>query len=476
MFARMSTSSPIAAVVLCAGKGTRMKSALPKVLHLACGRPLCAWSLDAALRLGGKPVVAVVGHGAEEVQVRLAALYGERVATALQADQRGTGHAVQMALPELEGFQGTVVLLYGDTPLLKAETLHALVAARVEAKAPLAVITTRLPDPTGYGRIVRDDKGALARVVEQKDATKAEQAIDEVNVGVYAVEAAFLRTALAQLTPNNAAGELYLTDIVGIARAAGQQISTLEIPLEETLGVNDRVQLAEASRILRRRIVRAAMLGGATFLDPDSVLVDATVQFGTDVIVGPNVVLTGQTSIGDHVEIGAGAVLHDVVVDAGAKVNAYSVCEDAHVGKSAHVGPFARLRPGAVLEEGSHVGNFVELKKTRLGKGSKANHLAYLGDADIGAGCNVGAGTITCNYDGIGKHKTTIGDGVFVGSNSTLVAPVVLGAGSYIAAGSTITKEVEKDALGLGRARQENKPGYVPALKARNAERARFKR
>jgi bifunctional UDP-N-acetylglucosamine pyrophosphorylase/glucosamine-1-phosphate N-acetyltransferase len=466
----------VAAIILAAGQGTRMKSALPKVLHPACGKPLFAWPVEAALAAGASPVVLVVGHGRDQVEAEGGRRFGDKVRFAVQSEQRGTGHAARMALPALgassSGFNGTVLVLYGDTPLLTVEKLVALVELRVRTGAPLALWTTHLADPTGYGRIVRGPDGLLDRIVEHKDATEAQRKIDEVNPGVYAVDAAFLRTALSSLQANNAQGEEYLTDVVAQARAIGHGVPTLEVPAEETLGVNDRAQLAEAAEVLQARVVRRAMLAGVTFEKPRSVVVHDDVRFGADVVVGPNVTLTGDTLLGAGVTIGAGVVLHDTQVGPACVVHPYSVCDGARLSGHVVVGPFARLRPGAVLEEGAHVGNFVELKKTRLGKGSKANHLAYLGDADIGAGTNVGAGTITCNYDGFGKHLTAIGDEVFVGSNATLVAPLTIHRRAYVAAGSTVTADVPEDAVVFGRARQENKAGRATQVRATAAARA----
>jgi bifunctional UDP-N-acetylglucosamine pyrophosphorylase/glucosamine-1-phosphate N-acetyltransferase len=471
----MAATSPslVAAVVLAAGKGTRMKSNLPKVLHPAGGKPLVAWPVEAALGVGASPVVVVTGHGRDAVEQELARRFGDRVRTAHQAEQKGTGHAAQVALPALDGFEGTVLIVYGDTPLLTVESLRALVRLREEAGAPVAMWTTHLDDATGYGRVVRGPEGRLERIVEHKDATAEQRQIREVNPGMYAADAAWLRGALSRLDDNNAQKELYLTDIVALARKDGHLVPTLDVKVEETLGVNDRVQLADAEAVLRKRIVTRAMLAGVTFYKPDSVVVDDSVRFGIDVGVGPNVLLAGNTVIADDVQIGPGAILKDTVVEKGAVIHAYTICDGAHVKAGALVGPFARLRPGALLEEQSHVGNFVELKKTRLGKGSKANHLAYLGDSEIGAGVNVGAGTITCNYDGIGKHTTTLGDDVFIGSNSTLVAPVTIRRGAYVAAGSVITDEVPEDALALGRERQVNKDGYAKKVRERNAARAK---
>lgn len=462
--------APVAAVVLAAGKGTRMKSAIPKVLHSACGKPLLAWPVEAVIAAGAAPVVVVTGHGKEHVEGAVAGRF-PAVRMAHQGEQKGTGHAAQIAMGALEGVTGTVLIVYGDCPLLTSSSLSALVELRARMGSPVALWTTRMKDPTGYGRIVRGKDGLLERIVEQKDASNSELAIDEINPGVYAIDAAFLRTALGKLKANNAQGELYLTDIVAIARDEGRAVPTLEVPSEETLGVNDRAQLAQAAAVLRARVVKRAMLEGVTFVDPATAYVDATVRFGIDVLIGPHVMLSGSTSVGEGAQIGAGCVLTDTVVDAGVVMHPYSVCDSARVGTRAIVGPFSRLRPAAVLEEGAHVGNFVELKKTRLGKGAKANHLAYLGDADIGAGTNVGAGTITCNYDGVGKHVTQIGEEVFIGSNSTLVAPVVIEKRAYVAAGSVVTERVPEDALALGRARQTNKEGYAKKVRDKSAAR-----
>ena len=472
----------IAAIVLAAGKGTRMKSALPKVLHEAAGKPLLLWPVEAARSVGGNPLVVVIGHGAEQVERLLqdrfagaAGKAGGEVGTAMQADQKGTGHAVMQAMPALEGFAGTVLILYGDTPLLTAASLQRLLDDKARAAAPLALWTTTLSDPTGYGRIVRAADGSVDRIVEHKDASPAERTIREVNPGCYAVDASFLRASLPQLSNHNAQGEYYLTDLIALARAGGHVVVGVEVDPEETLGVNDRVQLAEVSAVLRRRVQRRAQLAGVTIVDPASTHIDDDVSFGRDVVVEPGVMLRGRTRIGDGVRIGVGCVIQDTVIEAAALVHPYTLCDGATVGSGAIVGPFARLRPDTVLLEGAHVGNFVELKKTRLGRGSKANHLAYLGDSEIGSGVNIGAGTITCNYDGAGKYRTQLGDNVFVGSNSTLVAPIEVQAGAYIAAGSVVTEPVPQDAVAFGRARQSNKEGHAPIVRERNAARAKKK-
>ncbi len=458
-----------AAVVLCAGQGTRMKSEIPKVLHPIWGQPMGAWAIKAALHSGAGQVVTVVGHQAERVTKALKKSVPE-ITTAFQAEQKGTGHAVKMALPQLEQFTGTVLVLCGDTPCLTGTTLEQLCLAREESNAPLALATAMVPDPTGYGRIVRDMLGRLVRIVEQKDATSEERQIDEINTGVYAFDAAFLRAGLSALTAENAQGEFYLTDLIGMAAARISEedsLPTLQIPIEEALGVNDRVQLAEAGQLLRAQILHYWMENGVSMVDPATTYVDASVHMEQDVTLGAHVSLRGRTDIESHAQIDAGCVLTDTHVGKNSKIHCYSVCENAFVGNDVNVGPFARLRPDAKLESNSKVGNFVEIKKAVLGEGAKANHLAYIGDADIGAGSNIGAGTITCNYDGFGKNKTVLGENVFVGSNSTLVAPMRIGAGAYVAAGSTINKTVEQDDLAIARVKQDNKKGYAAKIRNR---------
>jgi bifunctional UDP-N-acetylglucosamine pyrophosphorylase/glucosamine-1-phosphate N-acetyltransferase len=461
----------VASIVLCAGKGTRMKSRLPKVLHPVAGRPLGAFALLRAQQLGCAPVIAVVGHEAEEVERTLTAHLGEGLRYCIQAEQRGTGHAVQIGLEALQEDVDAVLILYGDSPLLREETLSQLLKAREEAGADLGLLTTRVDDATGYGRIVRSPDGSVARIVEHKDASPEERKLREINPGIYVVAAEFLRDGLSRLSTDNAQGELYLTDLVEMASVKGRVVD-LEVDAEETLGVNDRRQLAESGTILRRRINERWMLAGVSMEDPDSTWIDDTVHLGQDVLLGPGVSLRRATIIADDVHIAQGSVLTDSTVERGARIHPYSVLEDAHMGPGSNAGPFARLRPAAKLEEGARVGNFVEVKKAVLGKGSKANHLAYIGDAQIGEGCNIGAGTITCNYDGFGKHLTELGDRVFIGSNSTLVAPVKINTDAYVGAGSTINREVPTDALAVSRAKQENKEGYAARIRARNKKRA----
>ncbi|HEY1100414.1 MAG TPA: bifunctional UDP-N-acetylglucosamine diphosphorylase/glucosamine-1-phosphate N-acetyltransferase GlmU [Myxococcota bacterium] len=469
-------ASRLFAILLAAGKGTRMKSALPKVLHPVLGKPLVSWAVDAVVAAGASDVVAVIGHGAGHVASVLKTRHGDRVSTVVQEQQNGTGHAVLCALPAVPADVDDVLIVCGDTPRLGAAELKALVALRRRDAALLALWTTRVETPKGYGRIVRDASqpaGHVVGIVEEKDATEQQRAITEINPGVYCVEAAFLRRALPKLTANNAAGELYLTDLVALAVGErADAIAALDVDVDLTQGINDRVQLSEAEQWARARRARQLRLDGVTIVDERTVTVDSDVVVGIDVTIEPGVALTGKTRIGNNVHIGQGAVITDCVIDDDVVIHPYSVCDKAHVRSKAVVGPFARLRPDADVGEGAHVGNFVELKKTVLGSGSKANHLAYLGDAVIGTGVNVGAGTITCNYDGIGKHQTVLGDDVFVGSNSTLVAPVLVGKGAYIGAASVITENVPADALALGRARQVTKERRAAEIREKNAARA----
>jgi len=455
--------TPLAAVVLAAGKGTRMKSPKAKVLHEACGRPLAWFPVQRALELGASPVVVVVGHQAEEVERALrAALPGAPLRFAVQREQLGTAHAVLAAKEALAGHAGQLLVLSGDTPLLTTATLRAVVEGR--GAKPVSFATMTVNEPTGYGRVVRA-KGMPARIVEEKDATAAQRRIREVNAGLYCADAAFLWAALAKVDSRNAQKEYYLTDLVAAAARAKGAVAVPVAP-EEAAGVNDRAELARVARVLTRRTALALMRGGVTIEDPERFDVDEGVEIGADAVIEPGVRLRGRTRIGARCRIGQGSILSDATLGDDVTVRPYTLVEEATVGAGSILGPFARLRPGSELAEGVHVGNFVETKKTRLGKGSKANHLTYLGDAVIGAGVNVGAGTITCNYDGEKKHETRIGDGAFIGSDSILVAPIQIGAGAYVAAGSTLTKPVPDGALALGRARQENKEGWAERMKA----------
>lgn len=462
----MSTEPRVTAIVLAAGQGTRMKSALPKVLHPLAGRPMIHPVVDAAHAAGASDVVVVVGHGREQVEAYLGRAFGERVRTAVQAEQRGTGHAAQIALEKVDAGAELLLLLCGDTPLLDAAELAGLIAAlRAEPSRPLAMLTVRPADPTGYGRILRDASGAVVGIREHRDATPEERAIGETNPGVYAARASFLRQALTQIRPDNAQRELYLTDVVALAAAAGGVASRLVRDPVSVAGINDRAQLAEAEDVLYRRIADAHRRAGATIRA--GARIDATVVIEPDATIEHGVVLRGATRVGAGAVIDVGAVLTDVTVAPGALVKPYSVAQSSVIGEGAQVGPFSHLRPDSEIGPEAHVGNFVETKKTRLGKGAKANHLAYLGDGDVGAGANVGAGTIFCNYDGFQKHRTTIGEGAFIGSDSQIVAPVRVGAGAYVATGTTVTRDVPDDALAIARVKQENKEGYASKLKAR---------
>lgn len=460
-----TTQRPLAAVVLAAGQGTRMKSSLPKVLHPVCGLPMVAWVVRAALASGATRVVVVVGHGREKVEADLRARFGTEVEIAVQAEQRGTGHAVRCGMEPLASFEGDVAILCGDVPLLEKDAISALVAARAGG-APVAVLTGQLDDPTGYGRILRDAQGRVIGIREHKDCSPEERAIQEWNAGVYAIDAAFLRRSLARLEPKNVQNELYLTDVVAMAAGEGGAVG-VAWRVESVAGVNDRFQLSEVEGVMRRRIAKRLGESGVTIRDPATLYVDADVAVEPDVVLEANVTLRGRTRIGAGARVDVGCVLDDVEVAAGAVLKPYSVAQKSKIGEAAQVGPFSNLRPESELGPEVHVGNFVELKKTRMGRGSKANHLAYLGDGIVGEKVNVGAGTIFCNYDGFQKHVTVLEDGAFIGSDSHLVAPVRVGKGAYVATGTTVTKDVPDDALAVGRAKQSNKDGYASRLRAR---------
>jgi bifunctional UDP-N-acetylglucosamine pyrophosphorylase/glucosamine-1-phosphate N-acetyltransferase len=453
-------AAPLSVVILAAGKGKRMNSSLPKVLQQLGGRPLLGHVLDTARQLDAAALHVVHGHGAEAVR---AAFPESDLQWALQAEQKGTGHAVMQAMPAIPD-DHLVLVLYGDVPLLPATVLRTLVAL-VDGKS-MALLTVKLADPTGYGRILRDARGRVKAIVEQSDATAAQRRISEGNTGVLVARAAQLRGWLGRLRSNNAQGEYYLTDIIALAVKDGVAVRALAAPGEvEVLGVNDRVQLARLESELRARRAHAALLAGATLADPARFEQRGELTLGSDVFIDINVVFEGRVVLGDGVRIGANCVLRDMTVGAGTQVFPNCVLEKSEIGAGCHVGPFARLRPGAVLADGAHIGNFVEVKNSRIGKGSKANHLTYLGDADVGAGVNVGAGTITCNYDGASKSRTVIGDGVFIGSGNMLVAPVTLGENATTGAGSTITRDAPPGKLTVARARQTTIEGWQRPVK-----------
>ncbi len=465
-----SIVAPLDAIVLAAGLGTRMHSQRVKVLHPLCGRPMLEHTLRLLAPLGVRRTILVLGHQADAVAetLRQRQVQPPDLQIAIQAAQRGTADAVRSALPFLPEDSAGVVILYGDTPLLTGPRLHALCSLLTAKKdRKLALLTTRLANPAGYGRLIRDGGGAPLRIVEDRDCSPVERLQDEVNAGMYAVNSAFLRRALLQVRAENAQREFYLTDLLSLAVAEGADVAALSAPAEEVMGVNDRVDLSHAETIMRRRICEAHMRRGVSLHNPDSICIDDEVEIGADSEIGPNVILRGRTRIGARCHIDVGCVLSDVSVADDSHLKPYCVAADSVLGKAVQVGPFSHLRPGSKLEHDAHVGNFVELKKTYLGAGSKANHLAYLGDAEIGANVNVGCGTITCNYDGFAKHRTVIEDGVFIGSDVQLVAPVHVGKGAIIAAGTTVTKDVPAGALTLSRVPQIDKPGYAEPLRNR---------
>lgn len=458
-------------VVLGAGKGTRMKSALPKVLHGAAGLPLLEWVLRVARSLQPASITVVLGHGADAVK---AAAQADDVRFVIQEPQLGTGHALLQAAPMLDGQSGRVLLLSGDVPLLRAASVQGLLEAQRANQAAVVVATAVVPDPTGYGRMVRDRDGALLRIVEHRDATDQERAIAEINSGVYVFDLAPLFNALRRIGSANAQGEYYLPDLVGIFRGDGRAVEAVVLDdADEIRGINTRAELADVGRVLRERINAGHMAAGVTLVDPATAYIGPDVTIGPDTLVHPFVVLDGRTAVGGGCEIHAGSHVSDSRLADGVTVLNHCVIEASEVSEGGRIGPFARIRPDSVIGAEVHIGNFVEVKKSRLGKGTKVGHLSYLGDSEIGAGVNVGAGTITCNYDGQKKHKTTVGDGAFVGSNSTLVAPVTIGQKAYVAAGSAITMDVPDGALGISRGRQANKAGWVAARAARDGSKTR---
>jgi bifunctional UDP-N-acetylglucosamine pyrophosphorylase/glucosamine-1-phosphate N-acetyltransferase len=450
-------------VILAAGKGTRMKSELPKVLHPVAGVSLIDRVLQTARALSPASITLVVGHAADQVKRHLASR--PDLQFALQEPQLGTGHALLQTEPLLRGRSGTVILLSGDVPLLTSRTLKGLLDTPSEAQAAATVLTAVIDRPYGYGRIVRNN-GRITRIVEERDATPAQREIREINSGIYAFELESLFDALGSIKSENAQGEYYLPDLVSIYRKQKRTVTTFTIAdAVEIRGINSRTELAEVSKMVRQQKNEELMAAGVTIVDPATTYIDSDVEVGPDTVIHPFVFLEGGTRIGAACEIHAGSRIVNSTIGDRALIRNHSVITDSHVAAGAAIGPFAHLRPGADVGENAHVGNFVELKKTTLGAGSKANHLAYLGDSTIGDNVNVGAGTITCNYDGVAKYQTTIEDGAFVGSNSTLVAPVTIGRGAYIAAGSAVTEDVPAGALGIGRGRQENKPGWVEKRK-----------
>ena len=464
----MPESRPLAAVVLAAGLGTRMRSERAKVLHELGGRPLLRYPLAALATLDPKRVVLVVGHQADAVSeaAKVAGLAG--LESVLQKEPKGTGHAVRCAAPALADFKGDVIILYGDVPMIRPETLAAIVRTHRAERADLTLLTVRFSDPTGYGRIVRGGDGRVTGIVEQRDATVAQRAITEINPGFYCVRAEVLFPMLRRLKANNAQGELYLTDLVGMAAGDGLRVASLESdsPAEVT-GINTRAELARMEMLVKDELVRRWMDAGVTFEDPATAYLGPDVTIGRDTVIGPNVTLRGKTRIGSNCRLEGTSHLTDATLGDGVQLLFGCHVEDAVVGNDSRIGPFARLRPGTQLAERVHVGNFVETKQAALGVGAKANHLTYLGDCEIGPGSNIGAGTITCNYDGYRKYRTTIGARVFVGSDTQFVAPVTVADDAYVGAGTTVTRDVPSGALAVSRVPMRNIDGWVPKFRSR---------
>lgn len=466
-------------IIMAAGLGKRMKSALAKVLHPVGGRPMVMYVLDIACSLAEQGVAVVVGHQGAEVRKVVEAV-GDQVAVAEQTKQLGTGHAVLQARPVFSGGShrkpSRYVILNGDTPLLTEATVRELLAMHDAQGAAVTLLTAVLDDASGYGRVIRRRRdewlqgaadNAVQSIVEDKDASEAERAVREINVGTYVVDGEFLFPALDTLDPRNAQGEYYLTDIVQMAVQQGRTVSALRLrDIDEGLGINSRVQLAEAEGVIRRRIRERWLEAGVTMRDPASTWIDAEVTIGRDTVLYPNVTLEGRTAIGESVVVHSGARITDCAIGDRVEILDHCILRESQVEEDCHLGPFVHLRPGVIARRKAKVGNFVEMKKTELGEGSKANHLSYLGDATIGSGVNIGAGTITCNYDGYKKFHTVVGDGVFIGSDVQLVAPVTVGQGSIIAAGATVTQDVPKDALVIARVPQVTREGWAARRRA----------
>ncbi|MFB5763041.1 bifunctional UDP-N-acetylglucosamine diphosphorylase/glucosamine-1-phosphate N-acetyltransferase GlmU [Paenibacillus medicaginis] len=451
------------AVILAAGQGKRMKSKLYKVLHPVCGKPMVGHVSDTIRQVGVSRSIAVVGHGAEAVQAYL----GDAAEYVLQTEQLGTGHAVKMAKELLAQENGTTIVICGDTPLVTTETLESLIRLHEERGAAATILTAHLDQPQGYGRVIRDASGSVTKIVEQKDCTPAEDRVQEINTGTYCFDNAKLFSALERITNQNAQQEYYLTDVIGIMRGDGDGIEAyMTNDPAESIGVNDRIALSEAERLMRERIVRRHMLNGVTVMDPSSTYIDSDVIIGSDTVLFPGTVLSGSTKIAEDCKIGPNAELTDTIIHSGAEIK-YSVLSEAEVGMNTSVGPFAYLRPGTKLGNDVKIGDFVEVKNATIDDNSKVSHLSYIGDARVGKHVNIGCGAITVNYDGYNKSITEIEDNAFVGSNVNLVAPVKIGQGAYVVAGSTITKDVPENDMAIARPRQENKTDYADKIRAR---------
>ncbi|HEY5673221.1 MAG TPA: bifunctional UDP-N-acetylglucosamine diphosphorylase/glucosamine-1-phosphate N-acetyltransferase GlmU [Malonomonas sp.] len=451
-------SRNLAAVILAAGQGTRMKSDLPKVLHPVAGKPMLSHVVQTARALNALPIIPVVGHGADLVRN---ALDSDQLVFVQQVEQLGTGHALQCAEAALKGFTGDLLLLCGDVPLLRDTTLKELLAHHRQSLACVSILTTQMADPTGYGRIIRGANG-VERIVEEKDASSSERQVNEINTGIYLFQAPQVFDFLQQLDNQNAQGEYYLTDVVAVACQAGERVEALLIDdAEEAMGINDRVQLAQAGILMRQRINETHLRAGVTLIDPSATYIDPDVTIGPDTLVHPGVHLRGKTTIGSGCEIEPGVIVTDCSIGDRVHLKSGCVLSESSIGDACAIGPLAHLRPGTVLAGNNKIGNFVETKKAVFGEKSQASHLTYIGDATLGKNVNIGCGTITCNYDGYNKYQTTIEDDVFVGSDTQLVAPVTIGRGSLIAAGSTITKDVPADALAISRAEQKLVAGWA---------------
>ena len=451
---------PVTIVILAAGLGTRMKSRQAKVLHKAGGKTLLQHVIDTALELAPpERIFAVVGHQADQVRQSVAA---SGIGFIQQTEQKGTGHAVMIGRDAMAHLDGYLMVLYGDCPLLRTATLRRLIAQETGGSAAGVLMSAYMEDPTGYGRVIRDARGHVLDVVEQKSATPEQLAIREANMGIYCFRADLFWKHVQEIRPDNPAHEYYLTDMPSILTRAGHTVEAMLIDDPgEALGINDRAQLAMVDAIFRERKRSAVMAAGVTLIKPETITIDSAVEIGMDTIVEPFAQLLGNTTVGENCRIGACSIIQDSALADDVQIGPFTVVNTSTLEHGVSAGPYARLRMDNHVETGAHIGNFVELKKTRMRAGAKAGHLAYLGDSDIGAEVNIGAGTITCNYDGYKKHPTHIGDGAFVGSNSTLVAPLEIGAGSYVAAGSVVTQTVPPDALAIGRGRQENKPEWA---------------
>lgn len=451
------------AVILAAGQGTRMKSKLYKVLHPVLGKPMVQHVLEQVKAVGLEDVITVVGFGSDKVKDRL----GDNTKFVLQEEQLGTGHAVMQAEELLKDKKGTTIVVCGDTPLITKETFEQLCEHHEKVGSKATILTAKAPNPFGYGRVIRNERNEVERIVEQKDASPEELSVDEINTGTYCFDNEALFEALKSVSNNNSQGEYYLTDVIEIIKNKSEMVSAYLIPnFDETLGVNDRVALAQAEKTMKLRINEQHMRNGVTIIDPDNTYIQSDVRIEPDVVIYPGTIIGGNTIIRKNAIIGPNSEIQNCEVGEDSVIK-QSVATDSKIGERVNVGPFAHIRPDATIGDEAKIGNFVEIKKAELGEGTKVSHLSYIGDAKVGSNVNIGCGTITVNYDGKNKYLTTIEDDAFIGCNSNLIAPVTIGKGSYVAAGSTITKDVPSDALSVARARQSNKEGYASKLKNR---------